>query len=812
VERSGESTGLRRLEMGKWILRIGVILVCVVLIVLIAAYLWFQHAIKKSQPQLAGEVSVSGIKENVEIIRDVYGIPHIFARNEPDLFFALGYAMAQDRMWQMDFYRRLGNGRLSEIFGEELVETDRYFRLLSAAGINREIPNDLVFMITAFTDGVNAYLTDQQDRLPMEFKLLRYEPEPWKTDDYLAILKVVNWSLISGWNVDLVAGKILGKVGEKKFREIFPVYPGSSPITIPEGSAISSIDAGSLGTALASLEKFIDRPAAGASNNWVVSGIKSAGGKPLLANDPHLSLTNPSFWWEGHIVCPTINVYGYAIPGLPGIAMGQNRHVAWGVTNVMVDDVDFFIEKINPDNPLKYLYKGKWEDMQRVPETIRIKGKDPVETEILLTRHGPVLSRISEGAVPKAVAVKWAFTEGLQPAKAVYLLAKAKDIYDVKNALKYWVLPSMNFVFADTNGNIGYWCCATVPVRSKGDGFLPVPGWTGDNEWQGYVPFEERPHVINPEEGFFATANNKIEIANFPQFISHYYEPVDRITRIRQLLNSKEKLSVEDMQQMQQDIYCVLASELTPKIVGVIEQNSSNNDVQNAKKILSQWDFKMEADSVAACLFELTYKNMMENTFKDELGDELFRKYLATAVFPPRAIRFLAKNGSSEWFDDVGTPDKETMEDIIEKSVEQTIRQLKKEFGNDQSKWTWEKVHTLTFEHVLAEKKPLNHLFNIGPFPVGGNHLTVNKRQYPYNAPYHVTTGPSYRMIVDFSDMSNAQHVLPTGESGQLGSAHYKDQVDLYLSGRYHPAWIERSDIEKHAEETLILTPKKEKE
>lgn len=775
-----------------------------------ASYIWFKYTIKKSQPQLAGEILVSGIEEDVRIIRDVYGIPHIYARNEPDLFFALGYAMAQDRMWQMDFYRRLGGGRLSEIFGEEFVDTDRYFRLLSAAGINRQIPNELAYMLTAFADGVNAYLGNRQDRLPMEFKLLRYEPEPWQPEDYLAILKVVNWGLSVGLKVDLLAGRILEKVGEKKFREIFPVYPGSSPIIIPEESSISSIGADSLRTALVSLDKLINLPAPGASNNWVVSGIRSATGKPLLANDPHLSLTNPSFWWEGHIVCPTIDVYGYSVPGVPGIPMGHNRHVAWGVTNVMVDDVDFFIEKINPDNPRQYLYKGKWEDMQSVSERIRIKGKDPVETEILLTRHGPVLDKISEGADPKAVTVKWAFTEGLQPAKAVYLLAKAKDIYDVKNALRYWVLPSMNFVFADTKGNIGYWCCATVPVRSKGDGFLPVPGWTGDYEWQGYVPFEERPHVINPEEGFFATANNNIEIANFSQFISHYYEPVDRITRIRQLINFKEKLSVEDMQQMQQDVYCVLASELTPIIIKVLERNSSNNDLQNAKKILSQWDFKMEADSIAACLFELTYTNMMENIFKDELGDELFRKYLDTAVFPPRAMRFLTEKGSSEWFDDVGTPEKETMEVIIAKSVAQTIRQLKKEFGNDQSQWTWEKVHTLTFEHVLAEKKPLNHLFNIGPFPVGGNHLTVNKRQYSYNAPYHVTTGPSYRMIVDFSDMSNSQHVLPTGESGQLGSTHYKDQVELYLSGQYHPAWIERSDIEKHAEATLILTPKKE--
>jgi len=796
--------------MKKWIVRIAVGLVCILLIVLGAGYLWFQNTIQKSQPQLSGRLLVPGIKEEIEIIRDSYGVPHIYAKNEPDLYFAMGYAMAQDRMWQMEFFRRLGNGRLAEVFGEDFVETDRYFRLLTAAGLNKELPNDLAFLINSFADGVNAYLTNHRDRLPLEFKLLRFDPEPWHPEDYLAILKVVNWGLSVGWKVDLTANQILEKVGENKFKEAFPVYPGSSPIMIPKESTISSIFSNSLWNALSSLEKLVDLPAPSASNNWVVSGAKSTTGKPILANDPHLTLTNPSFWWEGHIVCPTINMSGYGIAGVPGIPMGHNQNVAWGVTNVMVDDVDFFIEKINPDNPRQYLYQGKWEDMTVIAETIRIKGKDPVESEILVTRHGPIVSKISEGAEPKAVAVKWAFTEGLQPAKASYLLAKAKNISDVKNALQYWELPSQNFVFADTKGNIGYWCCATVPVRSKGDGFLPVPGWTGDYEWRGYVPFEQRPHMINPAEGFFATANNKIDIENYPQFISHYYEPVDRITRIRQLLTAKEKLTVEDIKQMHQDVYCLLAAELTPKIIEVLEARSSDADAQKVKKTLSQWNFKMGADSVGACLFEMTYRNMMENIFKDELGQELFQKYLETTVFPPRAIRMLVRKGSSSWFDDISTPNEETIDDIMFKSIEQSIQQLKNKFGDDETKWVWGKMHTLTFEHVLGEKKPLDRLFNIGPLSIEGSHLTVNKRQYPYKNPYDATSGVSYRMIVDFSNMSVSHHVLPTGESGQLGSPHYKDQIDLYLRGQYHSAWLERTDAEKHAEGTLLLTPEKE--
>ena len=793
--------------MKKWILRTGVILICFVLILLGVGYLWLQYTIKKSLPQLSGEVLVAGIKEDVEIIRDSYGVPHIYAQNEPDLYFALGYAMAQDRLWQMEFHRRLGHGRLAEIFGEEFVETDRYFRLLSAAGINREIPNELNFMLNSYADGVNAYLISHRDRLPMEFKLLRFEPEPWDPKDYLAILKVANLGLSAGWKVDLTASKILEKVGKKKFNEAFPVWPGNSPIIVNQESEIPSALLSSFLKIFGAIEKIAPFPSPAASNNWVISGAKSAGEKPILVSDPHLALSNPSFWWEAHLVCPTINMSGYGIAGVPGIPMGHNRNVAWGVTNVMVDDVDFFIEKINPDNPHQYLYMGKWEDIQIIEETIRIKGKEPYKTKILLTHHGPILTAISKGSEKKAISVKWAFNDGLQPAKAAYLLAKAKDINDVKEALQFWELPSFNFVFADAKGNIGYWCCATVPIRSKGDGFLPVPGWTGEYEWQGYVPFEQRPHIVNPTDGFFATANAKVTIENYRQFISNYYEPKDRITRIHQLLNAKKKLSVEDMKQMQQDVYNVLASELTPKIIQVLGENSTDIDAQKAKEILSQWDFKMEVDSVGACLFEMTYRNMMENTFKDELGNELFRKYLDTTVFPPRAISSSIINGSSSWFDDIDTPNQETMEDIILISMKQTIQQLKDKFGDDAAKWVWGKMHMLTFKHALGKKKALDHFFNIGPFPVGGSHLTINKRQYPYSTPYDASSGVSYRMIVDFSNMNNSQHVLPTGQSGQIGSAHYKDQVGLYLNGKYRPAWMERSDIEKNAKGKLLLKP-----
>ena len=792
--------------MKKWVLILVLIVLCLIVVMGAGGYLWFQHALTKSLPQTAGEIAVRGLREDVEIIRDIYGVPHIYATNEPDLFFALGYAMAQDRFWQMEFFRRLGHGRLSEVFGKDFVKADRYLRMITAAGVNKKIPNELAFILQSFTGGVNAYLETHPDRLPFEFTVLGYTPEPWEVDDYLAVVKVMNWILSMGWKVDLTAARILEKVGEKRLREAFPGWPHDAPLIISKEAKTLLVSSNPALETTRVVDRLITLPAAAASNNWAIAGVKSATGKPILANDPHLELTNPSVWWEVHLVCPTINASGFALPGTPGIAIGHNRYVAWGITNVMVDDVDFYIERTNPENPRQYWYKDHWNDMQVLAETIPIKGDDPVTTEILVTRHGPIVNEIQEGSQEKPLSARWAFTECLQPIKAAYLLLKAENIQEVKEALRYWELPSQNFVFADVKGNIGYWCCATIPIRSTGDGILPMPGWNGEYEWKGYVPFNERPHLVNPAEGFVATANNKIVSGDYPYMISHYWEPLDRITRIRQLLTTKKKLTVEDFKEMHQDIYNVLAAEMIPTMIQVIENRFS--DQEATKTMLSQWDFTMAKDSVGACLFEVTLRKMMDNIFKDELGEELFEEYLNTFNFPPRAIRMMVRKGASSWFDDINTPETETMEDIIARSLIQALVELKEIIGSDMNTWTWGHIHTLTFEHVLGKKKPLDRIFNLGPFPVGGSHLTINNKYYPYNNPYHANLGASARLIVDFSNINNSLHVLPTGESGHLKSPHYRDQIDLYLNGGYHPAWTDRTALENHKEKTLILKPK----
>ena len=787
--------------MIKWISRIAVILLALILVAAGGGYLWLQHAIRKSLPQTSGEITLSGLREDVKIIRDTYGVPHLYAENEPDLLFAFGYAMAQDRLWQMDFYRRLGHGRLSEVLGKELVEVDRYFRMISAAGSNKKIPDDIAFLPQSFADGVNAYLETHLNRLPFEFKVLGYKPEPWTDEDYFAILKAINWGLGNGWRVDRTAAKMLEKLGTEKWKEAFPVWPEGAPLIIPEGLKAVSELPDPFSNAMVWVERLTGLSIPGASNNWVVSGKKSVTGKPILANDPHLGLTIPSIWWEAHMVCPTINVSGFALPGVPGIAVGHNLHVAWGVTNVMVDDVDFYVEKINPENPRQYWVNDHWEEMKVKEDTIRVRGQDPVKIEILLTRHGPIVSD-TKSSRERALSARWTFTEGLAPTRAAYLLAKAKNIEEVKEALRYWEVPGQNLVFADVDGNIGYWCCATIPIRSKGDGILPMPGWTDEYEWKGYVPFEKRPHLINPKEGFIATANNKVIDDSYPYFITRYWEPLDRITRIRQLLNEKEKLSVDDFKRMQQDIYSVLASEMVPRMIQVLERRFTDEDGQRAKDILSKWDFIMDKDSAGACLFEVTFRKMMDTVFRDELGEELFQEYLKTSTFPPSALRRMIRKGSSSWFG------QKTLEDILATSLKQMFSELRETLGGDIEQWTWGKIHSLTFEHAFAKKKLLARIFNLGPFPVGGSHLTINMRYYLYGEPYSAKHGVSERMIVDLSNMGGAFHVLPTGESGHPKSPHYKDQIDLYLSGRYHPAWTDPQEVERNKEATLILRPK----
>lgn len=774
-----------------------------------ATYFWYRSVVSRSQPVIDGSIALSGLQQAVEILRDQFGIPHIYAENPRDLYLAMGYAMAQDRLWQMEFFRRLGNGRLSEVLGPKAREADRLFRTLAMAQHPVALPEEAAFIPRAFAAGVNAYLQQRRESLPLEFKLLEFRPEPWTEKDYIAVFRVVQWGLSMGWKVDRTAARVLAKVGEERFREAFPEPAAGMPAILPE-NASGWMDVPVCPDEIAAGQ--IPHPGfqpSPASNGWVVSAQKSASGFPILANDTHMRLSNPSLWWEVHLVCPpAINAAGFAIPGLPGLPVGHNPEVAWGVTNVMLDDVDFYIQKIHPTQPGKYRFENRWLEMEVIETTLHIRdgGSEPLRVE--LTRNGPILRRYKRDGEPRAVSVRWSALEMSPPAAAAHKLLQAGSAKEVVSALHQWDVPGQNFVFADTAGNIGYACGAAIPIRKPGSGMLPVNGWEAENEWRGFVPFQQRPYRMNPREGYIATANNPVVDDKFQRYFGNYWESADRITRIRNRIEAAARLSMEDMRQIQIDSYNPLAAELVPVVVSAVSDQITETWMQAALEILKRWDYRMETGSAGALIFESVYLRMLEIFFRETMGPALYSAYLDTVVFPPRALRRIIRSGTSSWLAPGDSNGPESLAAAAAAGFQRAVSDLRDRLGDHPESWRWGRVHTLTFSHALAAKKPLDRLFNLGPFPVAGNGLTPDKKSYDYNHPFQAVKGASQRMIVDLSAPFNARHVLPTGESGVLNNPHYRDQVDLYLKGADRAMPMQRAAVEADCKARLQLLPR----
>jgi len=779
--------------------------VAVLLMALTGTLLSVQWILTRPLPRMSGTIPLEELEQQVIIVRDSSGVPYIRALNERDLYVGMGFAMAQDRLWQMDFHRRLGQGRLAEVLGHELVPVDRHFRMFSPPPQPSGETDEFSFVAECFAQGVNAFIRTQENRLPLEFKLLRYRPESWDAEDYLSVLKVVAWGLSSGWRVDLTAARILEHVGERHFRDAFPSWPDER-LRIAN-SRISGIPSWppSLRGGPERLNDVVLFSSSWASNSWVVDGSRSSTGKPLLANDTHLPLTNPSFWWEVHLSSPSLEVSGFAVPGAPAVAIGHNRHVAWGITNVMVDDVDFYVERIHPEDPERVQWNGEWESIRTVVHTIPVRNSEPVRTSIRYTRHGPVIS--DEEEVPgDVISARWAFGERRPSLRAPHLLAQAHDVFEAVQALTSWEIPAQNLVLADSHGNIGYWCCAAAPIRPVGDGLLPAPGWTSEYAWQGFLPFEERPWSLNPENGWIATANNKVGDSTQGVPLHGYWEPVDRILQIHRLLRTREVFSPEDFMHMQQDVECPLAAELAPRILRVAETRLDPKNAGEAYSLMNGWDRVMSPNSEAACLHEFVFRNLMDEIFRDELGDSLFEEYLKTTHFVARAMRRILVTGDSPWVNRIHTPEKETLDDLVETALRKALSDLKKD-GNGPDYLRWGEAHTITFQHVLGRNRFLGRFLNLGPFPAGGNHLTVNKQQYPYDRPYAATLGVSQRFIVDLNPPITSYRVLPTGQSGHAKSPHHADQLQLYFEGGYRQFRFVDWEVETPAGTMLLLTP-----
>lgn len=799
------------------------------IIIFIVAGAIFYNMLSSSLPAYQGIITSSKIISDIEIYRDSFAVPYIFAENDNDAAFALGYVHAQERLFTMDFIRRAGEGRLSEILGDEAVPFDNMFRTV---GIKRNILRNysridpsVISLLQSYSDGVNAYIEERKGNYSIEFDVLGYQPEKWKPLHSLIIIKMMAWELNMSWWTDLTFSELIQKLGEKKALEILPDYPENAPTIIADNFKYLSAINSSLVETDKAFRNFIGWTGTHiGSNNWVVNANKSTSGKPIIANDPHLAFSAPGKWFAA-----TVNskegwkTSGVTLPGVPGIVIGKGENISWVLTNVMNDDADFYIEKLDSSDS-KYFVDGQWRDLRIIKDTIKVKnGKDRV-IEIKETHRGPIISDIhtfnfiyntAESEFPP-ISMKWLGNEFSDEMLGFYKINKAKNWNQFREGVKYFGIPGQNFVYADTTGNIGYIMGARIPLRKKNNPTLVFDGTNTENDWQGYVPVEEIPVVLNPKENFIASANNKI-LKDFKYHISNLWEPSSRIDRIYELLNSKEKHSAEDFKKYQMDITSPYAKLITSHIVKAFEGIKINdNNLKTAIELLSEWDFNLNKQSQTPSIYVVTLKYLLHNIYYDELGDDLFNRFVFLANVPFRSLLQVLDKPESLIFDDISTAKTESKNEIIRKSLADALTFLEENLGKDLTNWQWGRLHTVTFKHAFSGNfSLLDKYINIGPYEIGGDGTTINNTEYPFSESidkypmfshneFENILGPSMRYIYDFAKPDQYYLILTTGQSGNVMSDNYHDQTPYWLQGKYMLIKTDESSIRKNKNLLLI--------
>jgi penicillin amidase len=820
------------------------------------------YLLHKSIADYAATISVEGLSKPATLYYDEYAVPHIVADSEDDLFFALGFAHARERLWQMEISRRAADGRMAEILGEGGVSFDKLFRTIGfrrmADSLWHSVSPETKKMLQAYSNGVNAYIAANKNHLPIEFDILQYTPEPWTPVNSLGIVRLMGWELNISWWTDIVLTELTAKLGKEKAMQVYPDYPTGKPtiITRPVASQpkptkpktgnakpTATLDELKILEAFQEVDngfrKYFGTSASHlGSNAWAVTKSKSSTGKALLANDPHLGFMMPARWYEVQLTCEAagINASGCSLPGVAGLVLGKNDSIAWGLTNVMADDCDFFIIEADSTDKSKYLTPSGKAAFVTIDEEIKVKGKNPINFEVRLTKYGPIINDIHPKSTLTAstpIALKWTGHEQSDEALALYRAMKAKNWTTFRNGLRTFCVPGQNFVYADAAGNIGYQAGVLLPMRTdvqpanvkkpKPDVGKPLEAFlvrTFRDEWKGFVPFDSLPSVLNPTENFIVTANNKTIDDAYPYYISSLWEPPARAERIRQMLTSKATLSAADFEKMQTDVYSASAFETVPYIFNAVPDDSTTH---KALQYFRNWDYNFTTQSIAASIYEHFYIRLIENTFRDEMGDTIYAAYIRLANLPVRVMAKLLRDSTvvvdssgshvvyNAWFDDVTTKDKvETRDDIIRKSFLQALDSLKKNVGTDMAQWQWGKIHTLTMKHILGsgDIRVFKTFFNIGPFETGGTGTSINNGEFKFDKPFDHTLGASSRRVIDFSEAGEFKSVMPAGNSGEPLSPHYADQTRLWLSGTLKTFVTDKTQFEKRAFQKTTMLPK----
>ena len=772
------------------------IVFCIALLLLLS---FFQYTV----PKKYGEKNFPALEKNVEVYYDDFGIPHINAQTDLDGYRVLGFIAASERLFQLDLMKRVVNGRLSEIFGEKTIESDKLLRKLRLREIAEEhrsyIESDpknqqVISFAKAYLEGIHHYIDTQP--LPLEFILLNYVPDKFTLNDILGVPGYMALTFAEGIIGDIFLSEMMDKLPEEKMR----VLRGGANIDlkyfneslIPEENT----------TVLKEMKKAVDTlgeivPLFYGSNSWVLSGKRTESGFPILANDPHIGTGAPHIFFEAHLKTPSLEVYGNYIPLIPFPVMGHTAHNAWGITMSMVDDVNIYLEKINPQNSMQVMYKNEWVDLEVDQEVIKVKGQEDIQIEKLKSPHGPIIDDTRFGIEGKTLSINWSVHHPESNIlRSLYEISQAENVGEFRAAISMAAAPGLNMSWVNKGGDIVWWMLGKnpkLPENVASD--LVLKGWDGSSEVERYYTVDENAHEINPSSGVIVSANY-IPMNEKFSYMDGYWQPGGRFFRLSSLLKDREKWRVEELKHLQTDTIVPVFDSVVNEVVKALSVEDLSSFEKEVLEVLQKWDGSTSRESVGSSIYHKLNFYLISNAFRDEFEDEGFEAFGRTADFWHSYKRLILDLNHSFW-DDVNTNRVEDGKEIVLKSFKEAVKDLKEEMGSRIDLWNWGKIHTVEHEHILGKVKPLNYLYNVGPVAADGGRYVINNQAHRKALnDFRVVHAPATRRLIDMKNTKKTLGILPSGNSGNPFSEHYRDQIEIFQAGEYRDQLMDWDVIE----------------
>lgn len=793
----------------KWLKRILLFLIALVVIIAICGYLFTQN----QHPNYNEKLSMDSLSEVVDVHYDDYGVPHIYGANIKDVYTGLGYVHAKDRLWQMELLRRIAPGRLSEILGPNTLDTDRFFRAIDIATNSKEAVRrfeaegapEIQSLVNSYLEGVNHFISEGQK--PIEYTILGIERSPYTLEDIYNVFGYMAFSFAMAPKTEPVTTKILQNHGQAYLNDL-NVHVDTTTVTID--SDVNG-DLGKLSMHVNDLLEGLPVAQFIGSNSWVIGPSKTTTGGAIFANDPHIGFAQPSVWYEAHLEAPDYSLYSNFIGGCPIALIGNTRHHAIGLTMFENDDMDFYQEDVN-DNDTHYTFKGEELALVKRTEMIPVKGGKDVEIEIKKTHHGSIISHVTKGMEEvKDISMFWVYQQFPNKIlEAAYQIMNASSVDGVRAGAAMLTSPGLNIMYGDVDGNIAWWAAAKLPKRPVGaTPKLIMDGSSGQYDITEYYDFDDNPQAVNPESGFVYSANNQ-SISTSGIAHEGYYLPEDRARRIKYLLDQKSDWDTDDVKGMITDVTSMNTPEITQSLMGYLENTTGDRSPLQSKALakLSEWDGSHDLEDIAPAIYYKWLYLTMSKAMKDEV-EEGYDDFLNTFLMK-RSIQPLIANQQSVWWDNIETDVKESAKDIVQQAFIEAIESLEGQLGSNVEKWKWKEVHTIEHGHALGANETLRPYFNVGPYQVNGSREVINNLNFNLSGDgtYETTSGPSCRRVINMNALDDDNwSILPTGQSGNRWSPHYKDQAEMYNRGEFRRQLMKKDDILEVSSNHTILQP-----